>query len=258
MPAGGEQRKRAIAEIDQVVVHAYRLKLIRELKLKKKLADKEVEGAASKAGDLSGWGFDMEDDSAFVGAVVENLGVGDAFTDEVEEVEAEEEAEEDEEEEEDGEDNGGYALQTVNGEASEPTSDSDVESASHSINGSEDEESSPNDRWRPPIPQRSFSTLTARPQDKDLPPIPLPVTTKKRRRIPKAPTLVLIPEMVPLFVEMVQPLLRPARTASASSHVSPTSNAALSAMLFEASQQTQSSSPLLPLSPPTRPDHRGI
>jgi hypothetical protein len=252
MPAGGEQRRKAIAEIDQIVVHAYRLKLIRELKMKKKLADKEVEGAANKAGELSGWGLDMEDDSAFVGAVVENLGVGDAFTDEVEEVEAEEEAENDEEEEdEEGEEVEGGVEDESNKEeyATEATSESEGESVRDSVDFDREEEKlAASERWRPPVPLRSFSTLTARPQDKDLPPIPVPVM-KKRRRMPKAPNLVVIPEMVPLFVEMVQPLLQPARTASASSHVSPASNPALTAMLSEASRQSQPSSPSIPASP---------
>ncbi|MCO5596355.1 hypothetical protein L7F22_050416 [Adiantum nelumboides] len=95
LPAGGDERRKALAEIDAVVVHAYRLKMIRELKMKRKLADKQVEGAASKllGGPQSQLGFDPDDDTAFVSAMVENLGVGDAFTDEVEEVEAEEDAE---------------------------------------------------------------------------------------------------------------------------------------------------------------------
>jgi hypothetical protein len=243
MPAGGEQRRKAVAEIDQLVVYAYRLKLMRELKMKKKLADKEVEGAAKKAGELAGWGLDMEDDSAFVGAVVENLGVGDAFTDEVEEVEAEEEAEDADEEGEEEEEEGDADHHSANGyTTAEATSESEGESVRNSIDSTANEETAASNRWRPPVPTRSFSTLTARPEDKELPPIPVPVM-KKRRRTPKSPNLEVIPEMVPLFVEMVLPLLRPARTASATSHVSPASNPALTAMLSEASGQPQPSSP---------------
>ncbi len=42
MPAGGEERKRALEEIDSLVLYAYRLKFLRELKLRRKLADREV------------------------------------------------------------------------------------------------------------------------------------------------------------------------------------------------------------------------
>ena len=258
LPAGGEERRRALGEIDQVVVHAYRLKLIRELKLKKKLVDKEVEGAASKAGDLSGWGFDVDDDSAFVNAMVENLGVGDAFTDEVEEVEAEEEAEdameEEEEEEEGAEDDESGDEQSGPPSATGATSESEGESARQSIDsvaevGDDNGESGsgPLNRWRPPVPQRSYSTLTAHPEDKELPAIPLAEAMRRRkRRVPRPPTLTVLPEMVPLFVEMVRPLLRPARTASASSLVSPAVNPMLQAL-------HTNSRPSPPPSPPQPP-----
>ncbi|UZJ56201.1 hypothetical protein CBS101457_005521 [Exobasidium rhododendri] len=267
MPAGGEERRKAMMEIDHVVVHAYRLKLIRELKLKKKLADKDIEGAASKAGDLSGWGIDADDDSAFVSAMVENLGVGDAFTDEVEEVEAEEAAEdaneEGEGEDEEEEEGYGRADEVSEGDyTTDATSESDEGESTRQSFEEEVAKADVNARWRPPVPQRSFSTLTARPDDKELPAIPLAEAKRRRKKkMPKPPVLVVIPGMVPLFVEMVRPLLRPAKSASASSLVTPTSNAALSALLLEASgdshsgPQSNSSSPS-PLSHPQPPTPR--
>lgn len=237
LPAGGQERKRVLHEIDCVVVHAYRLKLMRELKLKRRLADREVRGAAKRvdAGDVSSWGIgDGDDDTAFVNAMAENLGVGDAFTDEVNEVEDEEEAEAEEDEENDS--HGAESKYYYNDEDEEDVSDTSASSAPSSDSDSDAapalpeksgtttatrESSEASRAWRPPIPQRSISTLTARAANKELPTIPLEeacsLAQKRRRRMPKAPTLTAIPELLPLFVEMVRPLLRPARSASGSS-----------------------------------------
>lgn len=226
LPAGGQERKRVLHEIDCVVVHAYRLKLIRELKLKGRLADREVRGAAKVAGSSDGQGgfgiTDDMDEDAFMGALAENFGVGDAFADEVNEVEAEEEAEEEDEREneendEDDDDDEHFYESSMD------------ENSSHENSPSFKPVSERKPNWVPPKPQRSVSTLTAKAADKDLPPIPIDnqAKAKRRRRTPKAPQLELIPEMLPLFIEMVRPLLRPARTASASSIASPISAAAM-------------------------------
>ena len=90
----------------------------------------------------------------------------------------------------------------------------------------DEEEAAP--RWRPtPSRQATLTPGHMKPVEKDLPPTPQdasaasgsPDQGRKRRKIPapKAPELKVLPEMLPLFVEMVRPLLRPARTASASS-----------------------------------------
>ncbi|SNX82586.1 uncharacterized protein MEPE_01292 [Melanopsichium pennsylvanicum] len=219
LPAGGEERKRALDEIDSLVLYAYRLKFLRELKLRRKLADREVAGVAGK---LIGAekkrradGLSEEDDTAFVGAMVENLGVGDIFTGEVADAEAEEE-EMETSDEEDSDDDQHDGRPRINRKVS---SDSD--------GGEEDDEDAP--RWRP-TPSRQNTLTQANPKqlEKDLPPLPPAALanadhgeekTRKRRKIPapKAPELKALPEMLPLFVEMVRPLLRPARTASASS-----------------------------------------
>lgn len=84
-------------------------------------------------------------------------------------------------------------------------------------------------RWRPtPSRQATLTPGSLKQLDKDLPSLPQEALThaagteksRKRRKIPapKAPELKVLPEMLPLFVEMVRPLLRPARTASASSY----------------------------------------
>jgi hypothetical protein len=237
MPAGGPERQRVLHEIDCLVVYAYRLKLIRELKLKRRLADREVRGAAKQAGLADGRGGfglqDENDDDAFVGAMVENLGVSDAFTDEVGEVEAEEELE-DEEDEEDDEDSSTKARNNDIDDEDEEYS-SPIDEYASSSEGGHSHASKVSDApslasekpsWRPPKPQRSVSTLTARAADKELPPIPIEEAKRRRkRRAPKAPTLHAIPEMLPLFVEMVKPLLRPARSASATSLRTPVSPA---------------------------------
>lgn len=223
LPAGGEERKRALDEIDALVLYAYRLKFVRELKLRRKLADREVAGLAGK---LIGTekkrrtdGLSEEDDSAFVGAMVENLGVGDIFTGEVADAEAEEEELEtsDEDESEDEEDVDGNGRPRLSRNQS---SDSDETAES-------DEAAAP--RWRPtPSRQTTLTQENLKTVEKDLPTPPQAASTeashgekaRRRRKIPapKAPELKVLPEMLPLFVEMVRPLLRPARTASASSY----------------------------------------
>ncbi|CDR87736.1 uncharacterized protein SPSC_03497 [Sporisorium scitamineum] len=222
LPAGGEERKKALDEIDSLVLYAYRLKFLRELKLRRKLADREVAGVAGK---LMGAdkkrradGLTEEDDSAFVGAMVENLGVGDIFTGEVADAEAEEDEIETSDEEESDDEHGG--AQRHDGLKLQKVASSDSEA------DAEDEEEAP--RWRPtPSRQATLTPGNLKQVDKELPSLPQDASadgadagkSRKRRKIPapKAPELKVLPEMLPLFVEMVRPLLRPARTASASS-----------------------------------------
>ncbi|GAC97055.1 conserved fungal protein [Pseudozyma hubeiensis SY62] len=224
LPAGGEERRKALDEIDSLALYAYRLKFLRELKLRRKLADREVAGVAGK---LIGAekkrrtdGLTEEDDSAFVGAMVENLGVGDIFTGEV----ADAEAEEDEMETSDEED-------SDEGHGEDPSSRNRLRKFSRSDSevSAEDDEEEEAPRWRPtPSRQTTLTQGNLKQLDKDLPTLPHGASadgtdadkTRKRRKIPapKAPELKVLPEMLPLFVEMVRPLLRPARTASASSH----------------------------------------
>lgn len=226
LPAGGQERKRALHEIDCLVVHAYRLKLIRELKMKRRLTDREVRGAAKVAGSSDGQGgfgiTDDMDEDAFMGALAENFGVGDAFADEVNEVEAEEEAEEEDERENDED-------QDTRDDEEEDFYESSVEdTSSHEGSPSMIGADSRKPNWVPPKPQRSVSTLTAKAADKQLPPIPIDDQTKakRRRKTPRAPQLEVVPDMLPLFIEMVRPLLRPARTASATSIAPPISASA--------------------------------
>lgn len=249
LPAVGQERQRVLQEIDRVVVYAYRLKLMRELKLKRRLADSEVRGAARRAGisDPTGGGLEDDDETAFVSAMAENLGVGDAFTDEVHEVEAEEEAEEAAAQDEDDDDTDTDTYTSFESASSE--GDSDPTQKSHST-----EQHSDLGRWKPPMPVRSISTLTAQAADKKLPPLPVEEVKRKtrhgrRRQLPKTPTLVAIPEMLPLFVEMIRPLLRPARTASATSHLSlhsPTGTQSNTAPFALSSPPSRTQSPRLP------------
>ncbi|SPO21681.1 uncharacterized protein UTRI_01164_B [Ustilago trichophora] len=227
LPAGGEERRRALDEIDSLVLYAYRLKFLRELKLRRKLADREVAGVAGK---LIGAekkrradGINEDDDTAFVGAMVENLGVGDIFTGEVADAEAEEdEMETSDEEDSDEEDGVHHHVDGVH----RPKLNRKISSDSEA--DAEDGDTAP--RWRPtPSRQTTLTQASIKQLDKDLPSLPQGASanadgssgekTRKRRKIPspKAPELKVLPEMLPLFVEMVRPLLRPARTASASS-----------------------------------------
>lgn len=228
MPAGGEERKKALEEIDSLVLYAYRLKFLRELKLRRKLADREVAGVAGKLlgvdkkRRLDGIGND-DDDTAFLGAMVDNLGVGDIFTGEVADAEAEE-SEDEETSDEDEEDEVDEAHAAVNTKPSKK--------AAHADSDTEEEDTK---RWRPTPSRQSTMTLMnaggiTPTSEKTLPLLPEAHPNqsessnrpKRRRKIrpPTAPDLKIIPEMLPLFVEMVRPLLRPARTASASSFTS--------------------------------------
>ncbi|KDN51443.1 hypothetical protein K437DRAFT_254863 [Tilletiaria anomala UBC 951] len=184
LPAGAEARKKAMDEIDLLVVYAYRQKLLREIKLRRRLAEKEVEAAADRLlnkGPRASAG--LGSDAAFVEAVVDNLGIGDMFTGEMEDVEAEVEDEDEEDEDE-------------RAESITPrhrhNSDSDL---GHGAHGS---------GWAPRVhsgDEEPSGSSSARKQ-----------TSLSAKPVP--PELVLIPEMLPTFIEMVRPLLRPARTAN--------------------------------------------
>ncbi len=144
--------------------------------------------------------------------MVENLGVGDIFTGEVADAEAEEdELETSDEEDSDDEEGGPHRSR-------KHSSDSETE------DGEDDEAAAP--RWRPtPSRQTTLTQANLKQIEKDLPSLPPGAAaadgekSRKRRKIPapKAPELKVLPEMLPLFVEMVRPLLRPARSASATS-----------------------------------------
>ena len=209
-----------------MVLYAYRLKFLRELKLQRKLAEREVAGVAGK---LIGAekkrradGLTEEDDSAFVGAMVENLGVGDIFTGEVADAEAEEDEIETSDEDESEDEHGGIHHEDGSGRLKLRNVDSSDSEA-------EAEEEGSVKRWRPtPSRQTTLTPGNMAQVEKELPSLPQDGAadvadagkTRKRRKIPtpKEPELKVLPEMLPLFVEMVRPLLRPARTASASSH----------------------------------------
>ncbi|CAD6983479.1 unnamed protein product [Tilletia controversa] len=79
----------------------------------------------------------------------------------------------------------------------------------------------------PPSRQNSYAVAVAAASKKELPAIPAEVRAggegeaagvvrKAKKKKIQMPHLSVIPEMVPLFVEMVRPALRPARSASAS------------------------------------------
>lgn len=232
LPAGGTDRRVALAEIDALVVYAYRLKLLRELKLRRKIADREVKGAGEKAKVGIGFagGGSEEDEGAFLSTMVDNLGMeGGTFMTEMEDVEAEDEFDDDDEEDEEGQGEGPEAHQ-----ATRSSSDTEEDSDSNDdvflpTNEEADPESSPQKNrssgWRPAPLVRGESLMTivgpvTPTVEKALPSIPdtsQSVGTKKKKPKalkPKPPVLKVIPEMVPLFVELVRPMLRPARTAS--------------------------------------------
>ncbi|PWN28815.1 hypothetical protein BDZ90DRAFT_208233, partial [Jaminaea rosea] len=175
LPAGGADRAAALAEIDALVVHAYRLKLLREMKLRRRIADREVRGAAQSAdgsttGLMGGQGVEEDDENAFFATMVDNLGFGKGFESEV----ADAEAEGDEDDEEDTDD-----------EDEDDTEDEAGKHASRKAGIISDDEKR----------QRRLQER------------------RRRRRAaakPRPPTLRVIPEMVPLFVEMLRPMLRPA------------------------------------------------
>ncbi|KAE8234351.1 hypothetical protein CF326_g611 [Tilletia indica] len=288
LPAGGSHRRRAMVEIDALVVYAYQAKLQREAKLRRRIADREVNGAANALSQAASQQRREEDDAAFVGRVVENLGVGDMFTGDIADVEAEE----DDEDDEDGD--GGYegdeglldaeeeatldpkkkeelraqrrderkdeeairarmpvmkremSVKTLR-ENARRTSEDSLEDEEEEVAGlaganvvvggsagANDADVPPptptSSRWMPPPSrQSSYVIASAAAKNKDLPSIPNEVRAggdaeaagavrkaAARKKKIAMPHLSVIPEMVPLFVEMVRPALRPARSASAS------------------------------------------
>ncbi|CAO1623871.1 unnamed protein product [Sympodiomycopsis kandeliae] len=247
MPAGGTDRAVALAEIDALVVYAYQIKMLRELKLRRRLAEREVKGAGDKV--TLGLGFagpgDEDEEHAFLDAVADNLGVGGAFTSELEDADAEEEYEEDEENETEDQQGGNSAARRSDAEDllsdSETDTETDTDSEPEAVIVDAKKPTAPSLRsqssWRPPPPGRQDSLLTIgsgglTPRvEKELPSLPVEEpgqanTANKRRRRPlkpKAPELKVIPEMVPLFVEILRPMLRPSRgnaTTSSSSNKS--------------------------------------
>ncbi|KAK0553655.1 hypothetical protein OC845_001127 [Tilletia horrida] len=278
LPAGGGPRRRAMVEIDALVVYAYQVKLQREAKLRRKIADREVHGAANALSQAASQQRREEDDVAFVGRVVENLGVGEMFTGDIADVEAEEDDDYDEDEAREGEEDEDDGLLTETEIATLDEAAKDElrtqrrlerkdeeairarmpgmqremslralkENARRTSEDSAEEDRSstktdgsdgaapppPPPRWIPPV-SRQNSMAASGQNEKDLPSIPNEVpqggdgvasgtirASKKKKKVVAPPHLSVIPEMVPLFVEMVRPALRPARTASASTTTS--------------------------------------
>lgn len=269
LPAGGPERAAALAEIDSLVVHAYRLKMLREMKLSRRIADREIKDAAQSAsiGDQgqraqSGLGLyggqgGPDDESAFFATMIDNLGFGKGFEADVEEADADAE-DEDEESDDDDDDNGeddddddegrGHSAESKRYDdfvdaTSESESESDVSTSGDE--GAKAENKPSGSGWRPP-PVRGDSVMTITGgltpvAEKSLPPLPPktgepgqgddesdrrsgdPRRRRQRPLKPQMPTLKVIPEMVPLFVEILRPMLRPARTASANSYRSASS-----------------------------------
>ncbi|CAD6898166.1 unnamed protein product [Tilletia controversa] len=240
LPAGGSHRRRVMVEIDALVVYAYQAKLQREAKLRRRIADREVNGAANALSQAASQQRREEDDAVFVGRVVENLGVGEMFTGDIADIEAEEDDEEDDEDEEvDDERKDEEALRArmpvMKREMSVKTLKENARRTSE--DSLEEEEGGNKDdatptlstsRWMPPPSrQNSYAVAVAAASKKELPAIPAEVRAggegeaagvvrKAKKKKIQMPHLSVIPEMVPLFVEMVRPALRPARSASAS------------------------------------------
>ena len=187
LPAGQEARKSAMHEIDQLVVFAYRQKLLREVKLRRRLAEKEVEAAADRLlnkGPKAGLG--LGSDAAFLEAVVDNLGVGDMFTGEMEDVEAEvDDEDEDDEDDEEDEWHDAEDRRRVGNRSSISSDDLEGEGG-----GS----------WQPPPPNakghRKEGTTDSTATSSHKKPAAKP-------QKPQPPELKVIPDMLPTFVEMV-------------------------------------------------------
>ncbi|KAK0528581.1 hypothetical protein OC842_004504 [Tilletia horrida] len=289
LPAGGAARRRAMVEIDALVVYAYQVKLAREAKLRRRIADREVHGAANALSQAASAQRRQEDDAAFVGQVVQNLGMGEMFTGDIADAEAEEDDEDgddDDGEFEDAAGGGGVAedeglldeeeernldegaKEALRAQRRAERKDEEAirarmpsmrreqsaralrESARRTSEDSLEEEEAADGKgkrgedgdgdappispgWRPPPSRQNSLAAALAKNNKDLPAIPAEVAREEEgevsgavrrsvRRKKKAamPHLSVIPEMVPLFVEMVRPALRPARTASASTTTS--------------------------------------
>lgn len=297
LPAGGSDRAAVLAEIDALVVHAYRLKLLRELKLSRRIADREVKDAAQSAslggknsglGVLGGGGSVEEDESAFFAAMVDSLGFSKGFEENVEDAGAEDDdSDEEEEQENEGHQGGSSSPERYD------TSDEEefVDSDSDAFVVPEESPEKParplrtaSSGWRPPAPTRGDSVMTITGNqpvavvEKDLPDLPSHdvgdaydvatdeaaqgsgsrnVGRKRRNAKPQPPELKAIPEMVPLFVEMLRPKLRPARTASASSYRSASTSAAPSNNTTGNDTSDPSFAPPRVASPLSRPSSTG-
>jgi len=85
LPSGVVERQRVMDEVDAVISHAYKLKLLREIKMRRRMARAEI----VKAGKT----LDVQEE-AFMGALSEQFGFGDALNDQLAELESSDESDE--------------------------------------------------------------------------------------------------------------------------------------------------------------------
>ena len=85
MPTGEDARKRVLSQIDDYVRFTYRRKLFREVKVRRKLMRQTV----AKAGQSQSH---SNDDERFLSTVMEELGVDELFSAQIDDVEAEEDS----------------------------------------------------------------------------------------------------------------------------------------------------------------------
>lgn len=177
LPVAPAQRAALLAEADKLVAHAYQTKMARELRVRRKLArqkmateaDQLLAGLRAPAGNEEEWS--TADDAAFSGEVMKHLGFSGNVRDEV--VEA-----------------------TLDGVA-----DSGESSDSEESFDDEEEYSLPLDR----------ETIVDAWGNRNVP-VPPPQRGTERTGPPgdpPAPELTAIPELVPMFIELVRPLACP-------------------------------------------------
>ncbi|WFD34164.1 hypothetical protein MCUN1_001000 [Malassezia cuniculi] len=113
LPAGDDARKRALAQVDEYVKHTYRRKLMREVKVRRKLMRQTV----AKAGQSRA---QRTEDEQFLSTVMEQLGVEELFSAQIDDVEAEEDSSSD-----------GEAENPISDESSDDEGPEDVEHFRH-------------------------------------------------------------------------------------------------------------------------------
>lgn len=197
LPAGPGQRAALLAEADQLVAHAYQSKLVREMKVRRKLIRQRAANAAenflASQGRQNAEGqtdapldeWDTADDAAFSSEVMKHLGFGGTVRDEVVD-----------------------ATLDAAADSDEMESTSDGQSEYSDYDGSRrhaaEEEKKQHLETRLTDMRLSGGVITDAWGNEG---VPAPLPTKPRPNKhgePPAPKLELIPELVPMFLELVR------------------------------------------------------
>ena len=190
----GEERLAILREVDAVATYHYKLKLAYEEKVRRRFQKTAA----------------TDDEAALIDGMIASLNLNDSVVGDVEEV-GEEDDESDESDASEGDERSAAltrGLDDMQDWSAADGRDKRSHAAAHSPRGSVDYSRSSLDKLRHPVQhyRERHGSHDTTPENEKRPPPPKPVKTRKKRRaaeVTEMPTLVKIPGLTPIMVEMV-------------------------------------------------------